>query len=230
MAACSRLILIFAIAFAVLIITPAFLSRQFSPYPLMKTGDVTDVLTPLILIPLYWMLFKLNTPASTRDTIIFLIFAALWVEGQGMHLSANSIGHLLEDVKDTNIFTLTHFYDEVLSHYLWPIGLVALTALIIWHQIQNPYSNTLTSLRVEAIAAVIYGITYFIIVIEAGTVLLGVPFAIIVSIVGLLWRRQLRQQPVTAFFFAAHLLANILFVIWFIRWGGFPQFSELGLI
>ncbi len=56
----SRLILIFALAFAILIITPAFLSQQFAPYPLMKTGDVTDVLTPVILIPLYWLLFRLR--------------------------------------------------------------------------------------------------------------------------------------------------------------------------
>ena len=80
------------------------------------------------------------------------------------------------------------------------------------------------------VAALIYGIVYFIIVIEAGTVPLGLPFAIILSIVGLMRRKDLRQQPITLFFVAAHGLALILFVIWFVRWGGFPQFSELGLI
>ena len=99
MSSLSRLILIFAIVFAILIITPALLSQQFSPYPLLKTGDVTDLLTPLILIPLYWLLFRQGKAPSTRETIVFLVFAALWTEGQGMHLGANSIGHLLENAQ-----------------------------------------------------------------------------------------------------------------------------------
>ena len=231
----SRLILIFAIAFATLLMTPAFLNQQFSAYPLMKTGDVTDIITPIILIPLYWLLFRLNdaqtgkTP-TTGEIVAFLVFTALWVEGQGMHLSANSIGHLFDELRDTDAYTLTHFYDEVLSHYLWHIGLVALTALLVWRQLKNPLANALSSLRAEWIAAAIYGIVYFIIVIEAGTVPLGLPFAVILSVVGLLRRGDLRRQPLTAFFFGAHLLATILFAIWFVRFGGFPQFSELGLI
>lgn len=226
----SRLTLVFTIAFAILIMTPAFLSQQFSPYPLMKTGDVTDILTPVILIPLYWLLFRLGKPPSTREVIAFMVFTALWVEGQGMHLSANSIGHLFDSLRDTDAYTLTHFYDEVLSHYLWHVGMVALTLLIIWRQIRSPLEQPLTTLWMEAVSALIYGIVYFIIVIEAGTVPLGLPAAVIIAIVGLLRLRELRRQPVTAFFFAAHALATILFVIWFVRWGGFPQFSELGLI
>lgn len=224
----SRLILLFAVAFAVLLIAPAFLSQPFGPYPLMKTGDALDILTPLILIPLYWLLFRLDEPPSTRDTLLFLILGAAWVEGQGMHLSANSIGHLLQDAKTTDVYTLTHFYDEILSHYLWHIGLVGLTALLIARQARRLFPPA--SILLERGAGVIYGLVYFIIVIEAGTVPLGLPFALIVGALGLRWRGRLRQQPVTAFFTAAHLIASILFLIWFLRWGGFPQFSELGII
>jgi len=42
----SLLILVFAILFAVFFIVPPLLSQQFSPYPLMKIGDVFDILTP----------------------------------------------------------------------------------------------------------------------------------------------------------------------------------------
>ena len=230
MSASSRLILIFAIVFAILIVNPAFLSQQFGPYPLMKTGDITDILTPLILIPLYWLLFRQGDTPSTAENIAFLVFAAFWVEGQGMHLGANSIGHLLDNAKGTDAQLLTHFYDEVLGHYLWHIGMVALTTLLIWRQIKNPLATALTSIRVELIAALIYGFVYFLIVNEAGTVPLGLPFAIIVCIVGLIKRKDLRQQPTTLFFVAAHALALILLVIWFIKWGGFPQFSDLGWI
>lgn len=239
----SRLILIFAVAFAVLLISPALLSEPFGLYPLMKTGDVTDILTPLILMPLYWMLFRLDDRGlrahhdaplqkipATIEIMAFLVFAAAWVEGQGMHLSANSIGHVLNEATDGDAYTLTHFYDEVLSHYLWHIGLVGLTALLIWRQAKHPFADLLAGLRIEAVAGLIYGITYFIIFIEAGTAALGVPFAVAVSVLGLMRRRQLRRQPVTAFFFVGHGLATVLFLVWFVGWGGLPQFSEFGWI
>ena len=54
----SFLILVFAILFAVFFIGPSLLSQRFSPYPLMKIGDVFEILTPLVLIPLYWLLYR----------------------------------------------------------------------------------------------------------------------------------------------------------------------------
>lgn len=230
MSSTSRLILIFTVAFAVLIMAPAFLSQQFSPYPFMKTGDVLDIFCPLVLIPLYWLLFRLGKPPSTREMVVFLVFVALWVEGQGMHLGANSIGHLIGEFEGSDAQLLTHFYDEVLSHYLWHIGMVGMTTLLLWRQARNPLPSLVASIRTEVVCAVIYGIVSFIIVIEAGTVPLGLPFAAIVAVVGLVSRSEWRAQPVAAFFYLAHGLALILFAIWFVRWGGFPQFSELGLI
>lgn len=224
----SRLILIFAIAFAILLIAPPFLSQQFSPYPLMKTGDVFDILTPVILIPLYWLLFRLGKAPSTREIALFLVFTALWIEGQGMHLGANSIKHLMDDLHGTDVYALTDFYDEVLGHYLWHIGVAGLALLLVWRQIGSPLEQALASLRTEIAAAVIYGFVYCLITIEAGTVPLGLPVAVIVTLIGLTRRRDLRREPLTAFFFAAHALALILLAIWFARWGGFPQFSELG--
>lgn len=226
----SRLILVFAVAFAVLIITPAFLSQSFSPYPLMKTGDVTDLITPMIMIPLYWLLFRNGKPPSTREIIAFLVFTAFWVEGQGMHLGANSIGHLIGEFQGSDAQQLTHFYDEVLGHYLWHIGIVTLAALLIWRQMQNRSVLDGESMVPIWIAAALYGFTYFVAFDEAGTVPLGLPFAAGIVIVGLWQRRHLREQPITTFFVAAHGLALVLFAIWFVINGGFPQFSELGMI
>ena len=62
--------------------------------------------------------------------IAFLVLASLWTMGQGMHLSANSINNLLGP-GDTPVHELVHFYDEVLSHYLWHIGLVGLSILLL---------------------------------------------------------------------------------------------------
>ncbi len=227
----SRLILIFAIAYAILFISPAFLSRQFPPYPLMKWGDVTDILTPLVLIPLYWLLFRLNRDEmpAPREVIAFLVFSALWVEGQGMHLGANSIGHLMKQLKTADAYALTYFYDEILSHYLWHGGVIALSALLIWRQWQNPFANG-ASLRSFALAAFIYGTTYFITTIEAGTAPIGLPFAVVVAIIGALKRKDIAQRPLAAFFVLAYIIATILFAGWGIYWRGLPQFSEVGII
>lgn len=229
----ARLTLIFAILFAVFIVGPALLSKQFAPYPLIKNGDVLDLFTPLVLIPLYWLLFQINSdhPPSQKEILVFLVLAALWVEGQGMHLVANSIGHLAQALAGSDVETLTHFYDEVLSHYLWHLGLVGLSALLIYRQWKNPFVDQRSGLGFEIAAGIIHGFNYFLTIVEAATTPLGVPFAIAVVLFTLVWGRQrLRQQPVLAFFFVAYLVACLFFLGWGLYWGGLPEFSKVGII
>jgi hypothetical protein len=229
----SHLILVFSVLFAVLLISPAFLGQQFGPYSLMKVGDVTDLLTPLVLIPLYWLLFRVDedNAIGVGEGVAFMVLAALWVEGQGMHLSANAIRHLLENLPEADAHDLAYFYDEVLSHYLWHIGIMGLSALLIVRQLKRPFVGERSSLAFEGIAGVIYGLTFFIIVVEGQTTPAGVPFAALATLGGLIWgRRHIRQQPLLGFFIVAYLVATLLFVAWAIRWGGLPEFSEVGII
>ncbi len=136
----SLFILIFSITFTLFLFGPPLLNKQFSIYPLMKIGDVFDIFTPLILIPLYWLLFRLaeDKSPSLKENLIFLFIAAFWVVGHGMHLSANSIGHLLEGTEGSDVYNLAYFYDEILSHYLWHFGIVGLSALVIFRQWKIP--------------------------------------------------------------------------------------------
>lgn len=229
----SRFALTFSILFAVFIISPALFNKHFGPYPLMNTGDVIDVFTPFILIPLYWVLFQVDQEKTPRpgETIVFLVLATFWVAGQGMHLTANSIGHLLKEMKSSDVYTLTKFYDEVLSHYFWHFGLVGLSALLIYRQWQHPFVGERSGLALATLAGFIHGFSYFVTVVEARTAPLGVPFAILVTVFTLVWgRKKLREQPLLAFFFAAHLVATILFAGWAVYWGGLPEFSAVGII
>ncbi len=229
----SHLIFLFGLASAVLFIGPALLSEQFPLFPLMKIGDVFDIFTPLVLIPLYWLLYNLdqNKKLSIRGGVLFLIFVALWVEGQGMHLSANSIGHLLADTTESDVYVLTHFYDEVLSHYLWHLGVVGLAALLLIRQWRNPFAENRSSFTLVILAGIIYGFTFFLIIIEGGTAPLGIPFAIVVTLAALIWgRKNLSRQPLLAFFLVSFGVATLLFAGWAIYWGGLPQFSEVGII
>jgi hypothetical protein len=230
----ARLTLVFAVLFAVFIIAPAFFNRQFAPYPLLKVGDIIDLFTPLVLIPLYWRLFVLaaDHPPQPRLTITFLMLAALWVEGQGMHLGANAIGHLTEALPSpSDAHALTHFLDEVLSHYLWHLGLVGLSALLLYRQWQHPMPPTAAGLGWAIGAGVLHGLNYFITVVEAATGPLGVPFAVAVVVFTLLrGRGQLRSQPLLLFFFVAYAVSTALFLAWGLYWRGLPEFSAVGII
>jgi hypothetical protein len=229
----SRLILVFSVAFAVFFVVPPFLSSQFGPYPLMKLADVFDLLTPVVLIPLYWLLYQVGQEKrpSLRQAVAFMILAALWVQGQGMHLAANSIGHLLQDMTGSDAYILTDFYDETLGHILWHAGVMGLSALLLVRQWQNPFSGQRASLRLLLPAGIIHGLTFFAIVIEGGTALLGIPFALIVILAGLVWGRgKLREQPLLLFFLVSYVVAMLFMAGWGVYWGGLPEFSELGFI
>lgn len=229
----SRLIMVFATLSLVFFLGPALFSQQFGPYPLLRNGDVLDLLTPLVLIPVYWLLFQIRrelTP-NQREMMAFLILAALWVMGQGMHLAANSISHLMEEMKHSDAYTLTHFYDEMVSHYLWHVGIVGLSALLLYRQWRNPFPATGATTRLTSVAGAIYGATFFGVIVEAGTAPLGIPFAVLVGIFGLVaGRRQWQSQPLLLFLLVSSLISLVLFSAWAIYWSGLPQFSEVGLI
>ena len=229
----ARLTLIFAILFAVFIIAPAFLSDRFAPHPLMKNGDVLDLLTPLVLIPLYWLLFQIHPcrPPHQKEIFVFLIFAVLWVQGQAMHLVANSIGHLAKPYTGSGLEQLTYFYDEILSHYIWHFGLMGLSALLIYRQWQNPFLKQCSSLKFEVTAGIIHGFNYFIDIVESATTVIGIPFAVGVVLFSLIWgRRHLRQQPILAFFLVSYSISCLFCLGWGIYWGGLPEFSKVGII
>jgi hypothetical protein len=226
MARLSRRIVAFALLFLVLIIGLPFLSSQFSPYPLMKTQDAVDLLTPLILIPVYWLLFQVHpdTKSGPRETLVFMVLAALWVEGQGIHLAANSIGHLTEAFTGSDAAALTYFYDEVLSHYMWHAGIIGLSLLLIYRQWRNPFAGMRSPLRAEISAGILHGLSFGLMTLEGVTIALGLPAAaLVVAFVLARGRSQLRQQPVLAFFFVAYLTAAILFVAWRVYWGCFLE-------
>ncbi|MBK5109645.1 MAG: hypothetical protein JJE12_16035, partial [Anaerolineales bacterium] len=163
--------------------------------------------------------------------IVFLVFASLWVLGQGMHLSANTIGHWLATTAGDQIYDVTYFYDEVLSHHLWHLGAAALSAQLIYRSWRNPFQDQTFRLVVEAIAGIIYGLTIFIIGIAGGTVAFMFPFSIIAAVTALIlgWGK-FKRMPVLSCFAVGYTLAALIYLGWGLYWGGFPQFSHLGWI
>ncbi len=231
--------LLFAILSLVFFILLVFLRIPFPLYPLMSYQDAFDLLTPVVLIPVYWLLFKFATgmAPSLAEEITFVVLAAIWVEGQGMHLAANSINNLIGvlsqsgqiDVTGSDIFNLTYFYDELLGHYVWHIGVLGLAALLIYREWRQP-AGVPTTWWATILAGIVYGSTLFVITNEGQTVPIGLPFALLVTLYGLLWgRKKLGQKPLLAFFTVSCLLASLLYIGWGLYWGGFPEFGEVGI-
>jgi hypothetical protein len=229
----SVLTLVFAVALAFFILVPAFLNQPFPPNPFLKIADVLDLFTPLVLIPIYYLLlyYVSSEKPNLNHTILFLVFAALWVLGQGMHLSANSIGHWLPADNSNQAYQVTYFYDEVLSHYLWHLGVIALSAQLLYTSWKHPFDTSNARLIIEFLAAIIYGLTIFIIGIEGGTVPIMLPFSILAAAAGIIlgWRKY-QKMPLLTFFTIGYTLATLIFIGWRLYWGGYPQFSYLGWI
>src|SRR3989304_8051961 len=155
-------------------------------YPPRHWADVLALLPPLVLIPLYWLLFTDSgrNSRSHPSTIVFLILGAVWVEGQAMHLAANSIGNFLGQ-GSAGINSLVHFYDEVLSHYLWHAGIIALSLLLLFYGARAPASPARPGWGGIVPAGGVYGLTCFLAFLEGATVPLGLPAAVLI-LVGLL--------------------------------------------
>lgn len=233
----SSLTLIFAFLSLVFFLLLVFLRIPFISYPLMSWQDALDVLTPLVLIPLYWLMYRGTTHGRENplSEIVFMVMAAFWVMGQGMHLSANSINNLIGylardgviDVHPTDLYTLTYFYDEYLSHYLWHIGVVGLVVLLVYESwLQLVVEKTQWGLVIPA--GILYGFTCFCFFIEGNTLPLGLPFVTSVTLVILVWgRKKIAQQPILAFFFVSCLFTFLLFAGWGIYWKGFPPIMDV---
>ncbi len=227
----SALILVFAILFFVFFIVLVFFRVPFSPYPLMSVQDAVDVLTPLVLLPLYLLLYRIspNKTFSLSGMIIYIVFAAFWAAGQGMHLSANSIDNLLSQrgMETGDIYKLTLFYDEMLSHYLWHTGIVGLSALLIYRQWKNHFTEGKAPLWPIIPGGLIYGFSYFLIIMEGNTALLGVTFSVLATLFMVIWaRKRISQQPLVTFFLISYAFAMLLFLIWGIINGGLPPIMD----
>jgi hypothetical protein len=225
--------LIFTIAFAIFVLGPPFLGYQFAPYPLMHIADIFDIFTPLVILPSYWLLFRWDgtKPANVKEYLVFMVLAGFWVLGHGMHLSANSIGNLLatQGIKSGALYDLTYFYDEILGHYLWHLGTIGLSGLLIYRQWYNP-SNIKSITKSNLIAGLIYGFVFFAMAVEGTTVPMALPFSILAIAFITIWGRKSLQQPLIFSYLVGYSFTLMLLAVWGIWHRGFPGFFDSGFI
>jgi hypothetical protein len=229
-------LLAYAIALAAFLLVPPYLKASVGPPQAFTLQEAADLLTPLVVIPLAWLVFDLAGGLGRRGLVAFLVVAALWVEGQGIHLAANAIGDAFpHDAAEAFYRTvpgdLDLWLDEVLSHWMWHAAWVALSILVLAAatrgSVAPPHRTSVTAVA----AGLVHGATFFLVTVEGATTLLGIPASILI----LAWclaagRRGLLRQPVVTFF----LVSTVVTLLGYVVWGALndwtlPEFSKVGL-
>jgi hypothetical protein len=232
----------YAFVYAFFHILPAFLNYEIKN--LLMIADVFDILTPFVMIfviyRIYLMLLpniRIGSSFSVKSTVvIILIFGGIsFVEGHGMHLSANAIARHLTPSNNLSLFALDYSFDEILGHIFWDSGIIILSLGIIlvgFNIGQKRLSSPKQTLIV--LGSLIYGFTYFVNAVEGQTVLFTLPLAVAIPL-AIWWtanrkRIRLSRNPVLSLFLLSYIVALGLFIVWGIWQKGFPEFSELGWI
>jgi hypothetical protein len=225
---------LFGMAYAFMHVMPSFLTHDVKNR--LNTGDLLNFFTPFVVIPIVWKIFfilRQNLLAVSERKIraawILLLFSSiLYVNGQGMNLSANAIARHLNDMKDAPVFWLDYFFDETMGHIFWHSGMIGISLSFLLLAAQ---AKPVAAERQIFAGAACYSFAYFTDAVEGQTVPLLFPSALLILIWILFYRkkqpRAFTENPVTLFFVAGYAMAVMLFLIWWILQGGFPQFSEL---
>lgn len=225
-------------------ILPTFLP-VFIDKPLTY-GDVLDFLTPFAVISVAFLLyFRVCQTNSQRflysrfqkisSRILVGLGILLYVDGHGLHLSANSIARLVEKARHPELFNAVYLFDETISHSLLDAGIYLITlSLIIASFRMFSKLGSLKALIVLFLGACLYGFTFVVNSIEGQTVEFILPAAFIgFSLSLVLYLKELKsgmKNPLLLYFLISYFLSLILLVYWGIRYKGYPQFSELGWI
>lgn len=180
--------------------------------------DATDLVTPFAVVGAA-LAALLSLRAPPRALLLAFVGAVLYVDGHGIHLSANSIGNwpISGDAGDA-----ANFWDEQFGHLWWHLGWFVLVGAI--GLAESGRRVTLSSRQTAAIVFLL-GVTLFTNTVEGGDWWLELAATAVFCTWALAARRALLTAFAGAFAFGAALIG-----IWAIWHGGVAQFSDLGWI
>ncbi len=232
----SSACIVYAIALAAFLLAPPYLRSPAGPPRAFTWQEAVDLATPLVVIPLAWLVLDRSGGLGRRGLVPLLVVAALWVEGQGIHLAANAIGDAFAR-DDAEAFyrtvpgELDLWLDETLSHWMWHLAWVALSLLMLAAATRGHLPLPVGPSATASVAGVVHGAVFFLVSVEGVTTLLGLP----ASILTLVWcllasRRGLGRHPVVTFFLVSTLVTLLGYVGWAaLNHWTLPEFSKVGL-
>ena len=214
----------FGILYCALHVGVTFLEIPLAPG--FTIGDWISLLTPFAVMGSALLVFDATQTGDSQQTVarrLLLASAAAYCTGLGINLAANAIGRLLDEHAAVQPAMLTYFLDEHLGHIVWHLGMAGVSAALLLA------SQTLPAQRLgpgTALGALAYAFAWFTDAVEGQTVPLLLPISV-VFLATSFWRRAGARSLIGRFFFLGHLTALLLFAIWWLWRGGFPQFTEV---
>lgn len=229
-------LLAYAVALAAFLLVPPYLGASVGPPAEFTLQEAIDLFTPLVVIPLAWWAIALTGGLGRVGTVAFLVAAALWIEGQGIHLAANGINDAVPDdartaFEQTEPGDVALWLDEVLSHWMWHAGWLALSGLMLSAAtVAEAPAGGRTSTP-AAVAGAIHGAAFFVVTVEGATTILAIPGTVVLlAWSALAGRRGRLGQPIVPFFLVSSVVALVAYAGWAALNGGrLPEFTEVGL-
>jgi hypothetical protein len=146
----------------------------------------------------------------------------LYVDGHGIHLAANSIGH---EKLAGEAERVRHFWDESFSHHEWHLGwILLLAAICLAERLSRRPRERPRSLAVAAVTAILLGFTLFTSTVEGATWWLALAGTALFAVWAWKEPRPLLVTCAAGFGLAAVLIAA--YAIWQV---GVPEFTDAGL-
>ncbi len=183
-------------------------------------GDWIDLATPFAVVGTA-ALVLLGLSAWGAGLGLAVAAAIAYVDGHGLHLSANSIR---AEEPAAEVERVAYFWDERFSHWEWHLGLVG---LLVAFCLAEPHGRTpvRAGSAQSALVAGLLGFTLFTSTVEGQTWWLLPPAALVLA--G--WALA-RPRLVLGACAGALALACLLLAGWAAWHRGVPEFSDLGWI
>ena len=212
-------LLAYALALAVFLLPLMLLTSTVFGIEGFTLQELLDLFTPLAILPLGAAAMWLAGGTGPRWWLALLLVAIVWTEGQAIHLATNAIDDLIEGsgspaALEGPVYDLAHWFDEVLSHWLWHIGWVGLSTLLLAAAAtRGPWASLTAGAGAVTVAAgVIHGLVFGITTIEGVTALLGIP-ASAALLIGA-WAVRRHGSPVALFLGVSSAVTLAGYAIW----------------
>ncbi len=178
-----------------------------------RWADWIDLITPYVVTGAAAGALR-AARASRLTWMVFWFAAVLYTQGQGIHLAANSVGNAVPGQP-------AYLWDEHVGHYLWYSGFALIVATLAATVSERRHRGGVGA----HLLALLVGFTNFTNSVEGQTPILGIATAVLFVGWGFVTRDGLGRVLLTGYGFSLLLFA--VFGIW---QGGFPEFSTLGWI
>lgn len=222
-----------AVALLVFSLLPPFLKGDTGIVHGFTGQELVDLFTPLVTMPLLVLAFELTGRMGLRTRLALAVLISIWVAGQGIHLATNALGDIFpagterEAFYATQVGDLDHWFDEVLSHWLWHLAWLGFLGLLLWIGTREPAAeagSTGPAVVISAAAGLIHGFTWFVVTDEGGTWPLAIPATAVLVVLAWLLRGRDPDRVITMFLVVGSLTTLVLYAIW-IAWQGWPPAS-----